>query len=76
VTSPESQPELSSPPAGPRARSMLKTGYSKLMLTQPAPGCRWHLSVFPLFYEVTDTSARSADFTKHVESVSAPDSQG
>lgn len=66
-------PIQSSSPAGPRARSLLKTGYSKLMLTQPAPCCCWHLMVFPLFYEVTDTSARSADFTKHVESVSAPD---
>lgn len=39
-------PIQSSPPAGPRARSLLKTGYGKLMLTQPAPCYRWHLLCF------------------------------
>lgn len=41
-------------------------------LTQPAPFRCWHLKVCPLFIEVADTSARSTDFTRHVESRCGP----
>jgi hypothetical protein len=53
-----------------------KTGSGCVRFSYAASAMLWlALVVFPRFIEGSGTSARSADFTKHVESGSAPATQ-
>lgn len=65
------QPDLAMPPVPPRARSIRRQVHKGYLRSQ----CQVVVGIcemLPRINEVTATSARSADFTRHVETRSAP----